>query len=51
MGKIGPTKKRGKIWEKYDQNMDHKMGKIWARFGPISEKVLRVLVVYGICDK
>ena len=35
----------------YGQNTVHKMGKIWANFGPISDKVLRVLVVYGICDK
>lgn len=39
------------ILTKYGQNTVHKMGKIWANFGPISDKVLRVLVVYGICDK
>ena len=33
MGKIVQTKKLGKIWEKYDQNMVHKMGKPWTNFG------------------
>ena len=41
----------GKVGAKYGQIMVHKLGKIWANFGPISDKVLRVLVVYGICDK
>ena len=49
--KIWAKLDHGKVGANYGQSMVHKMGKILARFGPISYKVLRVLVVYGICDK
>ena len=49
--KIWAKLDHGKVGAKYGQSMVHKLGKIWAIFGPISDKVFRVLVVYGICDK
>ena len=43
------------IGAKYGQNMAHKMGKIWARFGPNLEQGFSMYWVYGfvggICDK
>ena len=51
LGKIWAKFDHGRIGAKYGQSMVHKLGKIWANFGQISYNVLRVLVVYGICDK
>ena len=45
----------GYIVAKYGKNMVHKLGKIWARFGPNREQGFSMYGVYGfvggICDK